>query len=544
MDQVGYLPDAPKLAIVVASGARPNSFVLRSAKDNTQVLSGGLSGPVIDADSGDSVFTAEFSKMTTPGRYFLEVPGMGRSWNFAIGRDVYRRVYYLAARSFYGQRCGTAVDLGAEFAQYKHAPCHLDGEYNASSGKTGSHVSSHGWHDAGDYGRYMPNSGISTATLLWAYEMFESKVRKVSLQLPETGNGTPDLLNEARWNIEWMLTMQDADGGVWHKQTSTHFSGFIMPEKDTLTSDVIGTGTSPYKSSCATGDFAAVNAIAGRLYRRFDKKFAERALAASESAWLWLEQHPNVTFRNPAGVLTGEYGDNHCEDEHLWAAAELFRTTGRGLYEKYFLDHYRDFIGSLDAKSPPSWANVADLGLWTYVLGKGKDASAAESIRSQSIKAAGEIAARVKQHGYLTTMRSADYIWGSNGVAANYSLQLLVANEFSPNAHLMQSAMDNLHYLLGRNSFSLSWVTQVGENAFTHPHHRPSAADGVDLPWPGLLSGGPNKGRQDPVAKQTIAESTPAARCYIDETGAYAVNEVAINWNAPLVFVLAALLPD
>ncbi len=543
VDQAGYLPNAPKLAMVTANnGAR--SFALHRGSDHSTVLQGSLTGPVADADSGDAVFTADFSKVTAPGRYFLKVPGLGRSWDFAIGEDVFRRAYYLAARSFYGQRCGTAVDLGPEFPKFKHAACHLSGEYHASSGKAGTHASSHGWHDAGDYGRYLPSSAISTATLLWAYEMFGAKVKKVGLQLPESGNGTPDLLNEARWNIEWMMTMQDTDGGVWHKQTSTQFAGFIMPEKDALPSDVVGTGSAPYKSSCATGDLAAVLALAARVYRPFDAAFAQKALTAAESAWIWLDQNPNVSFHNPPGVATGEYGDTQCGDERLWAAGELSRTTGKDIYSHYFVSQYRAYLSSINAVGPPSWESVAPFGLWTYALGGGKDESSVEAIRDRSIRIAEEIAARAKQTGYRTTMTTADYIWGSNGVAANYGMQLLVANAFSPNQHFVEAATDNLHYLLGRNTFSLSWVTQVGENAFLHPHHRPSAADGVDLPWPGLLSGGPNKDRQDPISKKMITPDTPPARSYVDDPGAYAVNEVAINWNAPLVFVLAAMLPE
>jgi endoglucanase len=172
------------------------------------------------------------------------------------------------------------------------------------------------------------NSGISTGTLLWTWEIFGDRLKQVKLNIPESGNGTPDILNEIRWNLDWMLSMQDDDGGVWHKQTSERFCDFILPEKDTLISYVIGTGKEPYKSSCATGDFAAVMAIAARAYRPFDAAYAEKCLRAARQAWNWLEKYPDVTFRNPPGVSTGGYGDGDCADEHLWAAAELWRTTG------------------------------------------------------------------------------------------------------------------------------------------------------------------------------------------------------------------------
>ncbi len=543
VDQAGYLPDAAKLAIVSApaEGRSNVKFMVRRAEDGRIEFEGDLGAPVADPDSGDTVRTADFSKLKKPGRYYLELPGLGTSWRFAIDRSVYSRPYYLAMRAYYGQRCGTAVDLGPEFPGYKHDTCHLKGAYDSSSGKDGLHVSTHGWHDAGDYGRYIVNAGISTGTLLWTWELYRDRIGKTALKIPESGNGTPDILNEVRWNLEWMLTMQDGDGGVWHKQTSTHFCGFIMPEKDTLTNVVIGTGAAPFKSSCATADFAAVMAIAGRAYESFDRQFAQRCSEAAEKAWIWLNANPEVVFRNPPGITTGDYGDDHCGDERLWAAAELWRTTGRELYQTYFVQHYREYINTIRAVGPPTWSMMAPFGLWSYVLGAGKDVGALQAIRQQSVSAADQIVERTARNPYHVSLTRQDYIWGSNGVAANYSMQLLIADHLAPNPRYVEAAGENIHYLLGRNTFSLSWLTQVGENAFKHPHHRPSAADGIELPWPGLLSGGPNPGRQDSVMKKLVSPDTPPAKAYVDETGAYACNEVAINWNAPLVFVLAAL---
>ncbi len=542
IDQAGYLPNAPKLAMVVPqSGPGDGTFLVRRVKDGSIAFQSTLSPALLDPDSGDNVRAADFSKLTESGQFYLDVPGVGTSWHFAIAPDVFKRVYYLAMRSYYGQRCGTPVDLGPEFPGYKHAACHLEGAWHPSSGKNGPRASTHGWHDAGDYGRYIVNSGISTGTLLWTWELYGDRLKNLSLQLPESGNRVPDILNEIRWNLDWMLSMQDSDGGVWHKQTSTHFCSFIMPEKDTLTSYVIGTGQAPFKSSCATADFAAVMSIAARAYRPFDAAYADRCLRAAEKAWQWLDQYPNVTFTNPPGVRTGDYSDPNCGDERLWAAAELSRTTGKDAYTTYFLQHYREYLDTIRPVGPQTWSMVAPLALWTYVLGKGKDAEALNAIRQRSIEAASAIVDRANHDAYRITLTTRDYIWGSNGVAANYSMQLLIANRFQPDPRYVDTAMDNLHYLLGRNTFSLSWVTQVGDNAFRHPHHRPSAADGLDLPWPGLLSGGPNPGRQDSTMKKLVSPDVLPAKAYIDETGAYACNEVAINWNAPLVFLLAAL---
>ena len=540
VDQVGYLPYARKLAFVVADQTA-SEFVLRKASDSSVVFRDRLSAPVDDADSGDRIQTADFSAFTSEGRFYIEVPGVGNSWTFSIGRSVYRRAFYLTMRSYYGQRCGIAVDLGAEFPGFKHAACHLSGAYHSSAGKSGPRVSTKGWHDAGDYGRYIVNSGISTGELLWTWEMFKSHIKNIRLDIPESGNSIPDFLDEIRWNLDWMLTMQDDDGGVWPKQTSERFADFVMPENDSLVSHVIGTGNKPYKSSGATADFAAVMAIAARVYKPFDAAYAKRCLAAAKKAWTWLEKNPNVTFRNPDGVLTGEYGDRDPRDEILWAAAELWRTTQQKSYERYFLAHYQQQLPSITA-GPSSWSRVGPLALWAYAMYRSGDEKASGEIRRLFIKTADEIVARTERNGYRNSLMTKDYVWGSNGVVANYGVQLLIANKLLDDKSYVVAARENLHYLLGRNTFSLSWVTQLGENPFRHPHHRPSQSDNNSEPWPGLLSGGPNRSRQDPAMKKL--PDLPPAKMYMDDWESYAANEIAINWNAPLVFLLAASLPE
>jgi endoglucanase len=540
VSQAGYLTKAPKRGFVVAPG-EASAFTVLPAAGGAPALEGRLSGAVADADSGDRVRTADFSSLDRPGRYVLDVPGVGRSFEFAIGDEVLDRPLYLAMRSFYGQRCGTDVDLGPGFPAYRYPACHRTGAWHASSGRSGPRESVKGWHDAGDYGRYVVNSGITTGTLLWAFEMYGDRLEGLKLDIPESGNAVPDVLDEVRWNLEWMLSMQDpADGGVFHKQTSEKFAGFVMPQDDASTSVVVGTGGPPWKGACASGDFAAVMAIAGRVYRPYDKAFADRTLAAARKAWAWAESNSAVLFRNPAGVATGAYGDRDCQDEILWGAAELWRTGGDAAAARFFLESEEPFRASLKADGPPDWGNVAPLALWTYALAPKAEAARAQALRKASLAAADAIVARSAANGYRVSLTTRDYVWGSNAVAANYGLQLLVANAMKPDARYVDGARDQLEYLLGRNTFSLSWVTQVGENPFRHPHHRPSGADANAEPWPGLLSGGPNSRRQDPAMK-ALAPGLPPARMYLDDQESYATNEVAINWNAPLVFLLAGV---
>ncbi len=540
VDQVGYLTGAPKVA-AVASPKAGDAFLVRRTDDGKVAFRGKIGAPVRDETSGDEVRALDFSGLDTPGRYYVEVPEVGVSWPFRIGADVYGRAFYLAMRSYYGLRCGTAVDLGKEYPGYRHDACHLDNAFHATSGKSGPKaVGNKGWHDAGDYGRYVVNSGITTGTLLWAYEMFGDRAGAVKLDIPESGNRVPDLLDEIRWNLDWMLSMQDEDGGVFHKQTSETFCPFVMPERDTLTSYVIGTGSAPYKSSCATADFAAVMAIAARVYAPFDQAYAQTTRTAAARAFAWVTANPAVLYSNPKGIATGGYGDNDCSDEILWAAAELWRTTREQPYQQYFTERFGAFLPKINASAPPEWAHVAPMALWTYVLGGGTG-EAAKAIKEASTAAADAIVARTAASGYRHSMGTDNYIWGSNGVAANYGLQLVVADAIAHDARYRAAAADNLHYLLGRNAFSISWVTQLGANPFRHPHHRPSGADTNAEPWPGLLSGGPNRSKQDPAMRKL--PDLPPAKMYVDDQESFASNENAINWNAPLVFLLAAQLP-
>jgi len=538
LNQLGYLPNNAKLATILlaklSAQTPPTNFRVRT-QNQTIVFEGKLSTPTLDAASGDTTSQADFSSVTTPGIYQLEVAGT-LSDTFTIAPTVYAEALRLTTRGYYGQRCGCAVDLGNG---YHHPACHHDGAFDPTSDRSGSVPNTGGWHDAGDYGRYIVNSGITTATLLWAWELYPNALRTLSLNIPESGAALPDFLAEIRWNLNWMLSLQDpTDGGVWHKQTSLHFCAFIMPQDDHLPSEIIGTGAAPYKSTCATADFGAVMAIAARCYRPFDPTFSARCLAAARLAWTWTREHPNVIFKNPPTVLTGEYGDTDCTDELLWASAELYNTTLESQYESALLESIQPLLPNLKI-TVPSWNNVASLGLWAYAFApRHKLSPVVDAIQQATQAAAAELITRIHTSGYGNTLSLDDYHWGSNSNAGNQSLLLLVANHFQPSPTTLNAALSNLHYLLGRNCFGVSWVTQLGHRPFQHPHHRPSAAAGIAAPWPGLLSGGPNAHGGDVIAD--ALPKSPPMRMWLDDQRAYSMNEIAINWNAPLVFLLAA----
>jgi endoglucanase len=534
VDQIGYPASGTKLAAVVSTAS---TFAVHRVPDGEKVLEGELAEPVFDALSGDTVRLADFSILSEEGTFEIRVPGAGRSWPFRIAAAPYADLLQLTMRSYYGQRCGTPVDLGGGYA---HPACHPRSAFHPSSGKSGEAPTAGGWHDAGDYGRYVVNSGITVGTLLWAFELFPGALERLHLAIPESGDAMPDVLDEVRWNLEWMLDMQDADGGVWPKQTSEQFPPFVAPHEDRTTSFVIGSGKRPFKSSCATGNLAAVAAIGARVYRPYDEEFAAVAEDAALRAWRWLGKNPNATFRNPEGIGTGEYGDENCLDERLWAAAEIWRSTGDPSAHAFFRARGDAALGAVSKDQPPSWKEVGALAAWTYALADEGDQSLRKAIVVRSLTAADAIVDRATRSAWRVPMVEKNFVWGSNGVAANYAMQLLVADALRPRSEYRDAAAEIVHYLLGRNPLAISWVTGAGARSVRHPHHRPSGADSIDEPWPGLLAGGPEGRRRDPLLRELPAD-TPPAKLYLDEEGSYASNEVAINWNAPLVFALAGL---
>lgn len=559
VDQTGYLTNETKLAMVT-NAAATGTFYVVSTSGPTTVYTGALSTASTDTNTGLSVRDADFSTVTATGTYYLQVAGLGQSYNFSIGPNVFSNAFYETMRFYTGQRCGTALTIVNAGTTWTHGICHApgaadgesDGTFDASSGKSGFKSSTKGWHDAGDYGKYIVNANISVGELLWTYEWYSSVLNSFNLNLPESGNGTPDVLNECKWELDWMLTMQDTDGGVWAKLSSGAFPSFVMPENDDATGNrlIIGTNNgSPYKDSGATAGFAAVMAIASRLYQPYNAAYATTCLNAAVSAWNWVQTNPaSYTTANPTGITTGTYGDGGATSTpsyRLWAAAELYRTTGTAAYDTYFTTNYTTFSPLISGTQyPQDWTDTKNLAYWSYYF-TGKNniqtvtAAVTTAIYNATINSANTIVTRQNADGYRVSLQTSDYIWGSNGGVGNYGVLLLMANAMNPTASYQQAVYDDIHYLLGRNGNKISFVTDLGSIFQMHPHHRPSAADGITLPWPGMLAGGPNKGGGDGGLTPT---GNPAALCYADVQGAYASNEEAVNWNAPLVFILGSTL--
>ncbi|HEX2584168.1 MAG TPA: glycoside hydrolase family 9 protein [Steroidobacteraceae bacterium] len=537
VNQLGYLPAAHKVAVVPAGDV--SNFEIIKAGTNTVALRGKLGAAATWEPSAESVRLADFTALKQSGEYQIRVKGLPDSDHFTIAADEYAAINQAAIKYYYLNRASMEID--AKYAgKYARAAGHPDDHVlvHASAATTtrpeGTVISSpKGWYDAGDYNKYIVNSGITTYTLLAAYEHFPQFYKKQSLNIPESGDKIPDLLNEVMWNLEWMLTMQDEDGGLYHKLTNKLFDPFVMPDKSTKERYVV------QKTTAATLDFAAVMATASRIYKEYDTTypgFSARALKAAERAWQWAQANPSVVYQQPADVKTGGYDDNNVSDEFAWAAAELYITTKND-------DYYRALHLPNVLNVVPSWGGVSGLA-WMSLAQHRKNLTATADqalIETRVDQLANILLSKSEKSAYNVAMTTHDFVWGSNAVAMNQAMMLIQGYRLNGTRAYLDAAQSLFDYVVGRNPTGYSFVTGFGHKPSMHPHHRISEADGIVDPVPGMLIGGATSLQVDSKGcKQSYPSKLPA-KSYLDDICSYTTNEIAINWNAPLVYVSGAL---
>ena len=548
LNQVGYYPDAPKMAAVYGAGAGP--FTLQATDTKKTVYRGQLSESRTSPFSNKTTRIADFSAFIQPGRYVLEVPEVGVSYLFEIKKHIHDAASRAAIKGYYFQRMSTPLpeQYAGKWARRSGHPDTAVLVHPSATGPgrpAGTFISSPGgWYDAGDYNKYIVNSGISVGTMLAAYEDFPAYYDTLTLDIPESTNALPDLLDEALWNLRWMLTMQDPDdGGVYHKLTNANFDGMnVMPHEATNPRYVV------QKSTAAALDFAAVMAQASRVFKKYQQPLpglADSCLIAAQRAWGWAKVNSDVIYDQEAlnaafdpDIKTGTYGDKNLADEFIWAACELYVTTKSETYYAA-VDIFPD-----DKMPLPSWPQVRLMGYFSLLRHADELTEISQkdliSLRQRVIAMADDLIAGTETNYLNTVMGHArsDYAWGSSAVAANQGMAIMQAYRLTKNRKYLNAALTNVDFLLGRNGTGYCFLTGFGSKQVMHPHHRPSIADGVAEPVPGLLSGGPNPGKQD---KCTTYPSDLSDEAFTDNDCSYASNEICINWNAPLVYLLGAM---
>ena len=519
-NQVGFLPQQQK-HIVVRTSQMLAYRVTHTASGKT-VLEGTTSSPDYWPLADQTVAIADVSSITAPGLYRLSV-GDHNYTTFRISAQRVSALHDAAIKAYYYNRAGMALDPAFAGKWHREAG-HQDTHVLNLNQPQNSLASPKGWYDAGDYNKYIVNSGISTYTLMRAYLDFPAFYAQRRWNIPESTNNRPDLLDEISWNLDWMLTMQDQDGGVFHKLTTLNFAPAVMPAEATEQRYVVAKGTA------ASLNFAAVMATAARVYPQQQSNF----LAAAKKAWQWALENPQVAYKNAENVRTGEYGDSSFSDEFAWAASELFVTTG----EQDYLSEAENYLGS---PATPGWSDTMGLAYLSLLSEQGQNALPAEryqALKTRFLDYADALVKTSQASPFRTAMTANDFVWGSNGVAMNHAMVLASAFRLSNNVDYRHAFTGLVDYVLGKNPVGYSYVTGFGETSPRFIHHRQSHADGIAEPVPGFLVGGAQNGQQDNCQYST---SLPATS-YKDNWCSYSTNEVTINWNAPLVYSLAAMI--
>ena len=563
VNQVGYLPQGPKRATLVTDATEPVAWELHDA-DGATLAQGTTQVVGADASSGRDVHVVDFSDVTATGTGLTLVADGETSHPFAIAADLYAQLRYDALNYFYLARSGTDIEASIVGERYAREAGHVGvapnqgdtavpciGPRDYYDGWTCDYTLdvSGGWYDAGDHGKYVVNGGIAVAQLLSTYERTLTAATAQpgalddgTLALPEHGDGVPDVLDEARWELDWMLRMVAPSGEyagmVHHKIHDEGWTGLpLMPADDAQARSL------HRPSTAATLNVAAVAAQGARLFAPYDQEFADTLLAAARSTYDAALAHPDVYAPAAAGSDGGgPYDDADVTDEFYWAAAELFVTTGEQRYadDVAASPHH---TGDVFGVGGFSWGATAALGRLTLATVPNalpdRDAVRASVVAAADVYLAAQDA---QPWGSVYSPTGGVYDWGSNSSVANILVVTATAYDLTHDERYLHGTLEGLDYLFGRNALNHSYVTGWGTVSSQNQHSRWFAAQlDPSLPHPpvGSLAGGPNSiaSTWDPTMQAAFTEGCAPATCYLDEISSWASNELTINWNSALSWV-------
>jgi endoglucanase len=541
VNQSGLQPEQFK-SVVVSGDLKAATFEIVNENGRT-VFSAPLEHFGFDADSQEELWRGDFTAFRLLGLYRVKVGDCGFSFPFTISRNVNQRLTVIASRWLYLQRSG--IEVVDPITGVKHREDHKSLALLRDARGIHSHHrvdTSGGWWDAGDYGRYVPSATSTIMSLLYAYHFNPRLFADGSLHIPESGNGVPDLLDEMRWELDWLLKMQRSDGAVHHKTATRDYSE-KDPSEDSQTIYLFDV------SSQATAQFAGAVSEASIVYRKYDPRFADRLLNAAERAWQWVQQnpgkYPSGGFKNPDDENGGDYAVSGDETAvQLWAAGCLFHATGTDVYGNEFsrLWSKRDQTTEIYGLS---WSDGYAFGMFAYLNTPGGDPSLKQLIKEVVWKQSRSIVRTIEGSGFRVALKGNQppfgYQWGSTCLALNFATYLLLANEYMPQLEFVNGAASQLNWVLGVNSLNKSFITGVGGNPVRSPHHVLSIVRGEAVP--GAITEGPNAMSVggDPVLRSMFKANVPFSKRYADDKGSWATNEPTIDANAAFIAVTARL---
>jgi endoglucanase len=562
VNQVGYFPNGQKKATLVSDSTTPVKWYLRD-KENIVVASGNTKVVGLDAASGDKVHIIDFSSYKLPGTDYKITVSKSTSHPFDISTSLYSVMKYDAMRYFYHARSGIEITMPyCAQPQWARRAGHLP-DVGKALPQTGDYTLdvTGGWYDAGDHGKYVVNGGISVWTLMNLYErskqvggaavtafrdgklIIPENTKSSSIYVNEKYNGTPDILDECKWQMDFMLKMQIPEGYpnagmVLHKINDVKWTSLgTAPADDPMERSLYPASTA------ATLNLAATAAQASRLWNIIDSKYSTKLLAAAELAWDKAIENPAM-YAQSLGGGGGDYGDSNVKDDFYWAACELYVTTGNSKYLDYIKssEYYLKMPSKMGNISGCfDWAATSGLGTLTLVTAPNNLPQAdIETAKRNVIAAADSFIAIQSKEGYGAPLTPDYYTWGSNSFILNECIVMGVSYDISKDSKYINGITESFDYLLGRNPNDKSYVTGYGERPLLNPHHRffaYQANHNFPTPPPGFVSGGPNSGCEDPYIQEAGKKGLPPQKCFIDHIESWSSNEVTINWNAPLVWV-------
>ena len=568
VNQVGYLSHGPKSATLVTDETDALPWRLENAQGRT-VARGETEPAGVDRTSGLNVHTIDFGHVKRRGRDFTLIADGETSHPFDIATDAYERLRVDALSVYYPQRSGTPIDgsiVGDE--AYSRAAGHVgvppnQGDFDVPCQPPEVSLPIYGepwtcdytldvvggWYDAGDHGKYVVNGGISVAQLMGTWERNQrahsadrGALGDSTLRVPEQGNGVPDVLDEARWELEWMLTMQVPEGEplagmVHHKIHDNAWTGLPLdPAADPMLREL------HRPSTAATLNFAAVAAQGARIFKAYERDFAGELLDAARVAWEAAHANPILLAPLADGNSGGgPYDDTNVTDEFYWAAAELYITTRERQFKDAVLSSPLHEAEVFDLNGF-DWGHMAPLARLDLATLPNRLPDRKE-VRRSVVEAADALLDLQGEQPWGQPYAPADnfWAWGSTSQILNNLVVIASAFDITGDDRYQEAAVQGMDFLLGRNALNISYITGYGDVFSQNQHSRMYAHQlNAELPHPpdGFIAGGPNSGIQDPVAQALLSDcpATPQF-CYIDHIESWSTNEITINWNSALSWV-------
>lgn len=542
LNQVGYLPSEEKY-FLVDTDVKAFSIVDK----NGEALFKRKITPFFKKDkaTGLNLYIGDFTDFKNEGEFYIELEGGLTSTDFKIAKNIFNNLRNQSIKSYYYQRSG--IDLEEEFAGiFKRPAGHTeDVSFHLSSPLNGKKEVIGGWYDSGEFGRYTISGAVSLGIMLMAYEQFPEKFQFDNNNIPESNNGVSDFLDEIRFELEWLLKIQNLEEGEFfgalpYMVNSRNYE-WCMPHKSSKEMFVYDF------SSIATADFTAIMALSSRIFKDIDPDFSNRCLKAAINSWNFISNrgtYPLNGFKRPIDTFTAGYTDyDHSSlidsDDKLWASIELYLTTGEEEYSEFFKKLYR--TDKPDCWHMDWWCTNG-FSMLQYVLNieEDLDFNLKETIKGDFLDYCNFMAEHIDRDGFKVSMYKEEYYWASNATVLRNALQLIFGYKLSHEKKYYNAALSQLNYILGLNVNQKSYVAGFGVDYPKNIHNSILANDGIDSAYPGLMVNGPNStDNSDNTLPRFFQEGTPPAFYYIDNVDSWASNQNGILFNAPLVAVSA-----